>query len=120
VVTVFAANHLALIRSFLIDSGLCTASREANCAKLFCSAHTRDPIEILRARCVAARKICLRARDISTRRARKLSLFHRNFFNFEIARAMSRDACERKKVCVSSARMCMRERIEYASAYTFH
>jgi hypothetical protein len=34
-VTVFAANHLSLIRSFLIDSGLCTPRRETNCAKIF-------------------------------------------------------------------------------------
>jgi hypothetical protein len=41
-VTVFTANHLSLIRSFLLDCGLSTPSREATCAKLFCSAHKRD------------------------------------------------------------------------------
>jgi len=110
---------LALIRSFLIDSGLCAASREANCAKNFCSAHTRHAIEILRARRVAVRKFPAHARDVSTRRVHNLSLFHRNFFNFEIARAMSRDACKQKLFCASNARMHARERAECASAYTF-
>jgi hypothetical protein len=31
------ANHLALIRSFLIDSGHSRASREAICVKFFCA-----------------------------------------------------------------------------------
>jgi hypothetical protein len=34
-VTVSPTNHLALIRSFLIDSGLPTVLREASCAKFF-------------------------------------------------------------------------------------
>jgi len=43
-VIVSAANQLTPIRSFLLDSGLSMVSREATCAKSFCSAHKRDPI----------------------------------------------------------------------------
>jgi hypothetical protein len=35
---------LALIRSFLLDSGVSTPSRKARCAKFFCCAHKRYSI----------------------------------------------------------------------------
>jgi len=89
---VFAPNHLPLIRSFLIDSGLATPLCEACCAKKFLL-------------CTRARRTRIRARDerksqknsaknvfANASFARKKSLFHRNFFDSAIMCAMSRDA----------------------------
>jgi hypothetical protein len=41
-----AANHLSLIRSFLIDSGHSRPSRKASCVNFFCAALALDRIGI--------------------------------------------------------------------------
>jgi len=90
--TVFAANHLALIRSFLIDSGIVTPLREASCANFFCCVHKRAAVARVRKTNAKFRKFYTRARAVRKLCARKKSLFHRNFCNFEIARVMLRAA----------------------------
>lgn len=82
-----SANHLSLIRSFLIDSSPFAPSREANCAKFFCCANTHDPIALTRAGDTNTGNFCARLRFAQLSLARKKSLFHRNFCNLEIMSA---------------------------------
>jgi len=87
-----AANHLALIRSFLIDSGHSRASREANCAKFFCAAFASHRVN-------SGAKFCAHARDSNCRTALtahqrrcKKPLFHRCFCNMRAMYAQCRSA----------------------------
>ena len=103
-------ESLALIRSFLIDSGASRPARKPNCAKYFCAAFASHHVD-------GREKFCAHARDFNScavpmahaRRCKK-SLFHRCFCNmrsmcarrcsafvyYVVARAVRVIACARQ------------------------
>jgi hypothetical protein len=114
-----AANHLVLIRSFLIDSDPSAPSRAVNCAKVFCCAQKHTA-------CARALKFGTHARIFASHlraaremRTRKKSLFHRGFCNVDDVRAMRRDVFTQRlhqTTCNACARVNERR---IGAVYTF-
>jgi hypothetical protein len=73
------ANHLALIRSFLIDSDPSAPSRAVNCAKVFCCAQKRAAHASAMKFGTHARICASLLRAARGMRTRKKSLFYRVF-----------------------------------------
>jgi hypothetical protein len=82
-----AANHLALIRSFLIDSGPRTPPREVIYAIFFCVVHDADWIAKNENKNAGVEKKCFGLTRRAEWRTRQKSLFHRIFFNSPILNA---------------------------------
>ena len=75
------ANHLPLIRSFLIDSGISRASRAPNCTKNCCGAFASHAIAVDEKIAAPARDFCSRAALAGKYHRCKKSLFYRAFCN---------------------------------------
>src|SRR5579885_831951 len=81
------ADSLFFDRFRVLDS-----AREANCAKFFCRAHSRNMMASTCAMNAAVRKFCARARRVRRILTREKCLFHRRFFNSARVLAMLRRA----------------------------
>jgi hypothetical protein len=110
---------LALIRSFLIDSGPSAPSRAVNCAKIFCCAYQR-------AVNATAANFGARACDFYARSAlvnesehRNKSLFHRSLCNVGNARMMYRQAFAQTEIRATSAQRARVSGRRMCTAYTF-
>ena len=105
------ANHLALIRSFLINSAGQRGLHNAGCAKKFCHSNTRA------ANCVSVNcnargaKFVLQKRALWKLPSLQKALFHRMFFNFSNARAKVRSVSLLRAINFNFDRATMQKRV---------
>jgi len=113
------ANHLALIRSFLIDSDPSAPSRAANCAKFFCCAHLRDAPAIETKFGAHARKFYARRAFANEIKQCKMSLFHSSFCNVGNYCAIQSDALTQTHCRTRCVRRLRARTCRMRSVYTF-
>jgi hypothetical protein len=92
------ANHLALIRSFLIDSGQSRGLHAPNCAKNYCVAFAPHDSDIIAKINAQARDFRSCARLAAQCRYCKKSLFYRAFCNAREMRARHRCAFAQRNI----------------------
>jgi hypothetical protein len=109
------ANHLALIRSFLIDFGPRPPPREVICANFFCVVHDADRIAKNENKNAGVDKECFGLTRLAESDTHKKSLFHRMFLNSRILDAkLSRASVQTNcMLCVSVPIACFGD--EFAS-----
>jgi len=97
------ANHLALIRRFLIDSGAHAPRRERLCAKIFCNAYRFVAISVNGKRARPSMILRHRFRFAVQRDCCKKCRFHRCFFNIGKMRANYRECVAPFVACPAPA-----------------